>query len=142
MLCATTPALAATTPVSLTAGRDYAFTAWNISETEKLTLTDPTGAVVALMGNTNADWQQEEFRARYTATYFITIPDDNDGSAFVQLDCAGRLNTQCNIALNHTKHSVYNAHNDVDDWRAKLVAGNTYNVSVSGQVGTFFHTLD
>jgi hypothetical protein len=42
---------------------------------DPITVTDPGGRVVATMGNTETDWLQADFRAQYSATYYVSVPD-------------------------------------------------------------------
>jgi hypothetical protein len=127
------------TPVLLVAGQDYALVSWNITP-DPITVTDPGGRVVATMGNTETDWLQADFRAQYSATYYVSVPDDAEG--YVQPDCATSTLTLCHLAVNHSKSTLYNSANDTDTFRLKLSRGYVYVFSFTGDIDGTAELLD
>jgi hypothetical protein len=121
--------LSTTVPLMLMAGQDYALVVYNEEDT-LTTVTDPGGTVVASMGSSFSDWLQVNFRAQYSATYYLSVPDT--AIAEVDPDCGPSTTTLCHLAVNHTKQdAVLNSSNDIDVYRLKLIAGYSYVLTVS-----------
>jgi hypothetical protein len=123
-------------PVNLIAGHDYVFDYCSApcgsgSDAPIITtLTDPTGRVIiSRQAWTDGEVTGEEFRAQYSATYFIHV---TDGEAWIDPDCAGNLTTYCHLSINHTHKGLFS--NDIDrDWLAvKLIAGRKYTIIYTG----------
>src|SRR3954469_13036433 len=117
-------------PVSLKAGQDYMLVAegdLRLPAGGNVPLTAPGGSVVASAYAAPDTMDGTEFRARYSAVYTMHVAS---GSGSVAPDCRGMIITLCHIALNHTKHSRFNAGYDSDWWRMRLLAGRTYQLTV------------
>jgi hypothetical protein len=100
------------TPINLIAGHDYALMAETDDMGDPATLRGPGGEIVA----TVPSWSElhgTEFRAPYTATYFIER--DETVRASVVPDCRGDLTTLCHLSVNHTREVDSSWRKDVDD---------------------------
>jgi hypothetical protein len=136
------PALA-DTPVSLKAGQDYmlAIDSGDIGGTASV--TDPAGRTVASVQGYPFSSQGTEFRARFTAVYFVRAsPPGADVTTTVTPDCRNGPATLCHLALNHTKHSRFDSGTDGDWWRLSLRAGRLYRISYASASGSIVELRD
>jgi hypothetical protein len=122
------------TPVDLLAGHDYVLVAGDFCDAGPGTaiLRGPNHVVVAtvsVMGLCIAGG--EEFRAQYTATYFIEY-DDAVVTAEVVPDCRKDLATLCRLAVNHTKEGTFQWYGDTDTFKVSLNRAYTYVFSMTG----------
>jgi hypothetical protein len=104
------------TPVNLIAGHDYLLWVEDVCGDDlgsrDASLKDPGGnTVITVTGFCDATGG--EFRAKYTATYFIEY-DDIEVSVKVIPDCSKDITTHCHIAVNHTKFSRFDWVGDID----------------------------
>jgi hypothetical protein len=118
-------------PVDLIAGHDY------ILVTETLTgsapsviLKDPEGKVV-VTAVTSYPANGVEFRAQYSATYFIEY-DSASVSAEVTSDCGGYLATRCRLTVGGVKEGIFQWYFDADAFKVHLTRDQTYTVSMTG----------
>lgn len=122
-------------PVDLLAGHDYALVAQDFCDNgpSTATLRDPNHVVVAtvnVMGFCIGGG--EEFRAQYTATYFIEYDDAVELTAEVVPDCRKDLTTLCHLAVNHTKEGAFSWVRDTDTFKVSLNRAYTYVFSMTG----------
>jgi hypothetical protein len=124
------------TPVNLLAGHDYILDdcsgpcGGDGGGPVIVTLTDPTGKVVISRQEfTDGEPNGEEFRAQYTATYFLHV---TDGDAWIDPDCAGNLTTYCHLS-NHTHKGLFSNDSDRDWLTVKLIAGKKYTITYTGE---------
>jgi hypothetical protein len=131
-------------PIDLIAGHDYVL----VTEAQPLDgslviLKGPGGeVVVSLVSLTPA--RGVEFRAPFTATYFIEYDSDVVDYWGVTPDCRGDLTTLCHISVNHTKNGVFEWDSDVDTFKVTLNRAYTYVFSMTGvgaSFGDFTKTL-
>jgi hypothetical protein len=117
------------TPINLLAGHDYALMAESDDVSDPVALRGPSGEIVA----TVPSWSElhgTEFRAPYTATYFIE--HDETVLASVVPDCRGDLATLCHLSVNHTREVDSSWRSDVDAFKARLNHAYTYVISMTG----------
>jgi hypothetical protein len=117
------------TPINLIAGHDYALMAETDDMGDPATLRGPGGEIVA----TVPSWSElhgTEFRAPYTATYFIER--DETVRASVVPDCRGDLTTLCHLSVNHTREVDSSWRKDVDAFKVRLNHAYTYVISMTG----------
>jgi hypothetical protein len=117
------------TPINLIAGHDYALMAETDDMGDPVALRGPGGEIVA----TVPSWSElhgTEFRAPYTATYFIE--HDETVRASVVPDCRGDLTTLCHLSVNHTREVDSSWRSDVDAFKVRLNHAYTYVISMTG----------
>jgi hypothetical protein len=119
------------TPINLIAGHDYVLTAENEKSTDLVTLKGPGGEVVVSLVS-NEPPPGVEFRAQFTATYFVEY--DSEAQIFwgIEPDCRGDLTTLCHISVNHTKNGIFQWDSDVDAFKVTLNRAYTYVFSMTG----------
>jgi hypothetical protein len=123
------------TPIDLIAGHDYILTASNeAGDGVPVTLKGPGGEVVITMGNFYPA-RGEEFRAQYSATYFVEYDDTPYVGWSLTPDCRGDLATLCHLAVNHTKDGVFQWDSDTDAFKVTLNRAYTYTFSMTGYGG-------
>jgi hypothetical protein len=116
-------------PVNLIAGHDYALVVETQLNRVPVTLKDPSGAVVVTTLGF-PDPNGEEFRAQYSATYFIEYDDAVPTLAQIVSDCHGGIDTLCHLAVNHTKARNFEWRRDIDAYRVYLNRAYTYTFSL------------
>jgi hypothetical protein len=117
------------TPVNLIAGHDYVLIAETDDMADPATLRGPGGEIIV----TVPSWSEPhgtEFRALYTATYFIE--HDETVRASVMPDCRGDLTTLCHLSVNHTREGDSSWPTDVDAFKVRLNHAYTYVISMTG----------
>jgi hypothetical protein len=120
------------TPINLLAGHDYILTAEHCASpgSPDVALKGPGGDIVVTVSGI-CDTRGVEFRAQYTATYFIEY-DDAGTTAEVAPDCRADLTTLCHLAVNHTKDGDFNWPRDVDAFKVTLNRAYTYVFTLTG----------
>jgi hypothetical protein len=126
------PLQATGTSVELEAGRDYALVGIS-DQLDTLDLLDPGGRAVATVATDGDLNEGREFRARYTARYFVRDRVPGAGAWWeVAPDCRGDARTRCRVKVDHPQTGHLPWAND-QDWRAiKLLAGRTYTAFPAG----------
>jgi hypothetical protein len=119
------------TPINLLAGHDYTFVVANDQVSAPITLKGPGGEVVVSL-NTSEPANGVEFRAQFTATYFIEYDDALQSFWGISPDCRGDLTTLCHISVNHTKEGIFQWDSDVDAFKVTLNRAYTYVFSMTG----------
>ena len=120
--------------VDLLAGQSYVLVADNngLGGYPTVTLKDFSGHIVTSLIGWD-DGNGVEFKATYTATYFLYSDQDQDNTnAAVYPDCPVTLATPCHLALNHTKMVSLSWRLDGDSFRVRLNAGRRYRFDVQG----------
>jgi hypothetical protein len=114
----------------LVAGQDYSLIGSSQAD-DTVDLLDPGGVVVASLATNGGMGRAQEFRARYTARYFIRDHDPTAGySGGILYDCRGDAQTGCHISINHTRDGLLDWAFDNDWYAIKLVGGWTYTITV------------
>jgi hypothetical protein len=119
------------TPINLLAGHDYILLAEGFDDAHApVVLKGPGGETVV----TDPSWPDAngvEFRAPYSATYFIEY-DDATTDGWLEPDCRGDLTTLCHLSVNHTREGVFQWIRDIDTFAVRLNRAYTYTVSMTG----------
>jgi hypothetical protein len=123
------------TPINLIAGHDYILLAEDHDGSSALVTLKGPGGEVIVTEQAEFDANGVEFRAPYTATYFIEY-DDVVSWAWLEPDCRGDLTTLCHLSVNHTRDGVFSWVRDVDTFKVRLNHAYTYVVSLTGHSGS------